>query len=548
MKFPLTIDHLLWRMQHVHRGSQVISVALGGVAHDQKTFPETATRARALAGGLRVIHDLDQGSVVAVLAFNSRSHLELMLGLPTVGAVVESINVRTGARVIMDQLRASRPAVVLVDQEALDHGVVGPTVYEVLEECREAGWPTQVLDSRTDAGVEAILEVGLSSTTSNLQPADEDAPAYLYHTSGTTGAPKTYTVTHRDAVLHALCQATTVGAALRADDRVLPLAPFFHVNGWGIPLTCAVTGSDLVLMGSDASADSVVNVLVEKHVTVAAAVPTVWYDVCEAVRQRFPRLSSSDPTPRFALREVLTGGSAVPASVAAGIERHLGASVVAAWGMTESMACSTYERTDPTLAAGRPIPLVETRIAEPIGAQGEDQRGRLEVRGAFIVGGRTGNSTVDGWMDTGDIASIDDNGRLLLHDRQKDLIKSGGEWIVSAELEQRLCSHPGVSNAAVVGRPDPRWMERPVAYVVLNPSRAQLVVSADELREHLAAEFPKWWLPDHFIIVDELPRTAVGKIDKVSLRRTPRELGECALGADVSGSETTQPETNEVAT
>ncbi|MFK4146591.1 AMP-binding protein [Streptomyces sp. NPDC004065] len=536
MTFPLTMEHLLWRMRNVHRGSEVVAVVPGGTEVQRASFPETAARARALAVGLRAVYGLDTGSVVAVLAFNTRQHLEILLGVPTVGAVVESINIRTGTDVILDQLSASRPGVVLVDQEALDHAIVGPTARAVLEACRAAGRPTLVMDSHTGTGLRDIIAAGEREPSSVAQVSENDA-AYLYHTSGTTGRPKTYTVTHRDAVLHALSQATTVAADLRPEDRVLPLAPFFHVNGWGLPLTCAMTGSDLVLMGADASAASVVDVLEAQSVTVAAAVPTVWYDVCEIARQRRAEQPAGGGAPRTALREVLTGGSVVPASVAAAIENHLGARVATAWGMTETMACSTYEREDPSSDAGLPIPLVETRVVDVLEDQGGDIRGRLEVRGAFVVGARNTDHGDQGWLDTGDIASIGEDGRLRLHDRQKDLIKSGGEWIVSAELEQRLCGHPGVSSAAVVARPHPRWMERPVAYVVLRPGLTAEEVSPEDLREHLAAELPRWWLPDDITITDDLPRTAVGKVDKAFLRRAQGDRETAGAARAPGGSD-----------
>jgi fatty-acyl-CoA synthase len=530
MSFPLRTDHLLWRMANVHHGSEMVDVAALDRAHQAATFPKVAARARALAAGLHATYNLQHGSVVAVMAFNTRQHVELLLGVPTVGAVVECLNIRTGADVLERQLHHSRPAVVVVDAQARDHTVVGPTVEATLEACIHAGINVLHIDSRTDDGLEDLLAIGEraladpSTTGITLPELGEDDPAYLFHTSGTTGPPKTYTVTHRDAVLHALSQSTTVAANLRPDDRVLPLAPFFHVNGWGLPLTCAITGSDLVLMGADSNANQILDVLAERQVTVAAAVPTVWFDLCEAARTR------PETAALLALREVLTGGSAIPDSVARAVREVLHAGVTTAWGMTETMACSTYEREDPVTSAGIPIPLVEARIVQPIDATTTDGRGRLEIRGAFIVGSHTRDTGPDGWMDTGDVASVDDAGRIHLHDRQKDLIKSGGEWIVSADLEQALCVHPAVSTAAVVARPDPRWMERPVAFVVLREDVADVPAPVD-LREFLADSFPKWWLPAEITIAGHLPRTPVGKIDKVALRRA-QQPAATAVPAD----------------
>lgn len=285
-------------------------------------------------------------------------------------------------------------------------------------------------------------------------------------------------------------------------------------------------------MGADVSATSVATVLRDHDVSVASGVPTVWYDVCEAVRR--------DPTLRPAsLREVLSGGSVVPPSVIRSIAEILGARVVTAWGMTETMSCSTYEREEPSGFAGLPIPLVETRIVSSDSrATGPGVRGRLEVRGPFVVGAVSAQDE-DGWMDTGDVASVDERGRLHLHDRQKDLIKSGGEWIVSAEIEQHLCSHPSVSVAAVVARPDARWMERPVAFVIRSREPFSEQTTAGEMRTHLAAIFPRWWLPDVITITESLPVTAVGKIDKVALRRA--EQAEAIQTHDIQTHQNAQP-------
>lgn len=510
MTLPLTIDRLLWRMENVHLAAEVVEVVGSGSKQytQSVSFSETAVRARALAAGLADAFNVGRGSVVTVMAFNTRAHFELLFAGPSMGAVVESLNVRMSADVLTEQLVKSRPAVVAVDEEVLKHPVVGSVVRAVLDAVAQLKIPVLEVGGSAGSDYERLVAAGRLSTTA-VPTVSENDVAYLFHTSGTTGPPKTYSVTHRDVVLHALCQAASGASGLGAEDRVLPLAPFFHVNGWGLPFTCAITGADVVLMGGDMAADRVVDVLLSQGVTVAAAVPTVWYDVCQVVSQ--------DPTRRPpGLREVLSGGSAVPMTVVASVMEHLGANVATAWGMTETMACSTYERNDPSVAAGVPIPLVETRVVDMSGPADRGSRGRLEVRGPFVIGAPAES---EGWMDTGDIASLDERGRLLLHDRQKDLIKSGGEWIASAELEQRLCTHPDVLVAAVVARPDPRWIERPVAYVKLREGVPLDHVSTDLLRAHLAETFPNWWLPDTITITDDLPMTAVGKIDKAALRR-----------------------------
>jgi len=504
--FELTIDHLLWRLQHAHPAAEVIGVAPDGTP-DRRTAAETAVRARALAAGLGAVHQLAPGDTVAVLAFNTRSHLELMYAVPVAGARLECPNVRLGAETLLRQLAESRPRLVVVDDEAVQHPVIGETVREVL-----AGLAAQAtvlaVEAHGGAAYEALVDAGRELPF--VHRAHEDDVAFLFHTSGTTGSPKSYPVRHRDVVLHALAQATTAASGLRTDDVVLPLAPFFHVNGWGLPFTCAMTGSSLVLPGGDLGVDRVLGILRDLEVTVAAAVPTLWHDVC--------RVLEEDPSGRPAhLREVLSGGSAVPQKVVDDVATHLGATVTTAWGMTETMACSTYERRDPATSAGVPIPLVELRVAGAFGDAAPGEQGQLQVRGPFVVGAPTPGA----WTDTGDIASVDAHGRLQLHDRVKDLIKSGGEWILSSGVEQRICEVPGVAMAAVVATPDERWGERPVAYVVPDPAGPPLEV--DALRAHLAATLPRWWVPEQITLAPDLPRTAVGKINKVALRRAHAE-------------------------
>ncbi|EKT77625.1 fatty-acid--CoA ligase [Rhodococcus opacus M213] len=515
--FPLTVDHLLWRMSNVHPQSEVVSITeeTGGTVTTRWAFPDVASRVRKLASGIHSSMGVGRGDVVAVLAFNTLEHFEALLAVPLLGAAVNSLNARLSPEVLIDQALSPRPDAVLVDAEMLDHPVLGDSARAVLGALREARVPLIVVGGQDWPGLahafvryEDLVELG--ATTAAPAPVDdENTTAYLFHTSGTTGRPKSYRVSHRALVLHTLSQATTEASGLTRTDRVLPLAPFFHVNGWGLPLTCALTGASLLLCGGDLAAERIATVIRDEAVTTAAAVPTIWHDVCQAVATgRAPRPS--------ALREVFSGGSAVPQSVVRSVEDVLGARVGTAWGMTETMACSTYERTDPTISAGVPIPLVEMRIDH----DGFDHdrsgpvMGKLQVRGPFVVGVQDGSTN---WFDTGDIASLDARGRLTLHDREKDLIKSGGEWIATAELEQYLCTHPAVTAAAVVPIAHPRWIERPLAYIVTLDDEVHPDIE-NLLRAYVGDRFPRWWIPDHIVVLDSLPRTAVGKVDKVRLR------------------------------
>lgn len=512
---PLTVEHLLWRMSNVHPASEIVSITDG--AHRAKvlrcSFPEVASRARRLAAGAHASLGIRPGDTVAALAFNTLEHFEVLIGIPLLGAAVNSLNARLDADVLIEQMLSPRPAAVVVDAEMVQHPVLGDTARKVLSTLNGAGIPVVAVGhidwaehSHAFMNYEELISENSSLVTASVK--DENAIAYLFHTSGTTGRPKSYPVSHRAAILHTLSQATTEATGLRSDDRVLPLAPFFHVNGWGLPLTSALTGASLVLCGGDLAPERIASIINEESITVAAAVPTVWHDVCSVIE------AGQVEKPGH-LREVFSGGSVVPQPVVDAVAKVLGATVSTAWGMTETMACSTYERGEPAASAGKPIPLVEIRIDNSGFDQesGRPARGTLEIRGPFIVGAQNSDSE---WFDTGDIASIDSDGRLSLHDRAKDLIKSGGEWIASAELEQYLCTHPSVSAAAIVAMAHPRWIERPLAYIVTTEDNSDDIEAA--LRAYVGERFPRYWIPDLFIVVDELPRTAVGKVDKARLR------------------------------
>lgn len=515
----LTIDHLVWRYQFASPGAEIVGIR--GDPGDETTTSrqsaaQAAVRIRGLAAGLQTHFGAGKESTVAVAAFNTREHFELVLAVPLIGASVNSLNVRLQPEVLFEQALKPTPAAVIIDSEMIAHAMVGSTVTQLITRLGEAGVPVVIIGDPSGTGAsdhdllnyESLIVDAEDHTFPHI---DENHTAYLFHSSGTTGPPKTYKVSHRAAVLHALSQATTEATGLSHRDKVLPLAPFFHVNGWGLPLTSAFTGSSLIFCGGNLDAHRIAAVMRDEEVTVATGVPTIWYDVCTAV-EADPSLQPRD------LREVLSGGSAVPRPVESSVRNVLGATVTAAWGMTETLACSTYERHDPSTSAGYPVPLIEIRIDEASGppvTDGQKHRGLLEVSGPFVVGAERSSNE---WFDTGDIASIDSSGRLRLHDREKDLIKSGGEWIVSAELEQHLCTHPEVVTAAVVATPHPRWVERPQAYVVVLGQTTAPDLEAD-LRIHILQRFPRWWLPDQIIICDSLPRTGVGKIDKARLRR-----------------------------
>ena len=362
---------------------------------------------------------------------------------------------------------------------------------------------------------------------------DDRAAAGLCYTSGTTGHPKGVLYSHRSSVLHAMAVCLADAMAVSRDDRVLPVVPMFHANAWGMPHAAMLAGADLVLPSQFLQAEPLARLIECERVTLAGAVPTIWLDVLRYADEHKPDLSS--------ISRLVCGGSAVPRSLMQAFEERHGVRIVQAWGMTETSPLASVARP-PAAAegeqhwayratAGRILPLVEARIVAGDGSiapwDGETT-GELEVRGPWIAAEyykdpAGAEKFHDGWLRTGDVAAIDADGYIRITDRAKDVIKSGGEWISSVELENELMSHPDVVEAAVIAKPDERWAERPLCCVVL---REGAETTAADLLEHLRGRVAKWWLPDEFAFLGEIPKTSVGKFDKKVLRAS---LGEDAL-------------------
>ena len=523
---PLTLQHILRRMRRMYGDSEVVTLTDDGTT--RASYAEVCDRIDRLCRALRAL-GVQDGDRVATFAWNSQRHLEAYMGVPCMGAVLHTLNIRLFEEQLTYITNHAKDKVVLVDDSLVPLlEKVAPT-FETVEH--------YVVMGDGDAGslpnalrYEELLAEQPEGF--NYPELDDRAAAGLCYTSGTTGNPKGVLYSHRSNVLHALASCLADAIAISNADRVLPVVPMFHANAWGLPHASTFVGADLVMPGRFLQPEPLARLIEQERVTVAAAVPTIWSDLLRYADEHRPDLSS--------LRVVPCGGAAVPLELMKGWQERHGVYVLQAWGMTETSPVGSVSRPprgvegeaqwEHRVKAGRILPLVEARIVDDNGDEvpwDGESTGELEVRGPWIASDYyedpTGRDKFDdGWLRTGDIAAIDSHGAIRITDRAKDVIKSGGEWISSVDLEGALMAHPGVLEAAVIAKPDERWQERPLACVV----RCQGAdVSAEELREHLRSRVAKWWLPDEFAFIDEVPKTSVGKFDKKVLRQR-LEAGE----------------------
>ena len=523
---PLTLQHVRDRMGGLYGDSEIVSVRDG--ERTRATYAEVVERADRLAAALRGL-GVEPGDRVATFMWNSREHFEAYLAVPCMGAVLHTLNVRLFAEQLTYIVNHAEDRVIVADSSLV------PVLEELAPSFDTVEHYVIVGEGGTGSHPDALRYEELLAGQDDgfdYPELDDRQAAGLCYTSGTTGNPKGVLYSHRSKLLHALGQCMADSMALCAHDRVMPVVPMFHANAWGVPYGSAVTGADLVMPGSDLSAEALCALITEERVTFSAAVPTIWMDLLRYADEHQPDLSG--------MRLVVSGGSAVPMALMQDLEERHGLRIVQAWGMTETSPLGSVahppagvegdEHWRYRASAGRPSPLVEVRIVDDDGGEvpwDGEATGELEARGPWVAREyfRDDESEAkfnDGWLRTGDIAAIDERGYILISDRAKDVIKSGGEWISSVELEVEIMAHPAVQEAAVIAVPHERWGERPLACVVLEDD-AELTL--DELRDHLAKRVAKWWLPDELAIVDEVPKTSVGKFDKKVLRRR-LEAGE----------------------
>jgi fatty-acyl-CoA synthase len=529
MDTPLLISSIAQHAERFHGDREIVSVTADDPRH-RYTFREAIGRSRRLANALERL-GVKQGDRVASLAWNDYRHLEIYYGVSGSGYVCHTINPRLFPEQIVFIINHAEDRFVCVDAmfvpllEAVADKI--PNVEGFIVMTDEAHMPDTSLPNVM------CYETLLASESPDFEwpELDERSASALCYTSGTTGNPKGVLYTHRATILHAYATLAVDVAGASSRDVVMPVVPFFHVNAWGIPYTALMAGAKLVLPGPKmGDGEALYELIDSEDVTKAFGVPTVWLALLQYTEKTGKRLEK--------LEQSLVGGAAVPRAMIETFRDKHGVELRQGWGMTETSPIGTVntikagleglskdEQLDLATKAGRGIFGCELRIVDDEGNElpwDGDAFGALQVRGPWVcsdyfkLDGGGGAHTDDGWFDTGDVATIDAQGYLAITDRTKDVIKSGGEWISSIELENTAMDHPAVAEAAVIGVAHPKWTERPVLVVV---KAAGEEISRDDMLAYFDGKVATWWVPNDVVFVDELPHTATGKISKIELRK-----------------------------
>ncbi|WP_409496759.1 fatty acid--CoA ligase [Amycolatopsis sp. cmx-11-12] len=520
---PLTITSILRHGTTWYGENEAVTATETGTR--RASYTEVGARCARLANGLRRL-GVQGYDRVATFGWNNQEHLEAYLAVPAMGAVLHTLNIRLFAEQIVYIANHAQDRVVIVDASLVD--AFAPLLPQ-LESVRTVLVTGEVDMSVLEGAGKQVLSyeqvLARESDEFAWPDVDESSAAAMCYTSGTTGNPKGVVYSHQSAWLHSLAVCSGNCLGVRFDDRVLPIVPMFHANAWGLPYAALMAGASLILPDRFLQPEPLVRLVETERPTLSGAVPTVWSDV-------LAYLATEPGHDLSSLRMIACGGSAVPRVLMQTFEERHGVPIVQAWGMTETSPVAAIAHPPAGISgegawsyrctAGRLLCGVDGRLVDASGhVLPNDGKavGELQVQGPWITGAYYRDPDPgkfdDGWLRTGDVGTLDTRGFITLTDRAKDVIKSGGEWISSVDLELALVEHPAVAEAVVVGVPDARWQERPLAIVV---ARGDEQPSPAELRAWLSRRMARWWLPERWAFVDAIPRTSVGKFDKKHIR------------------------------
>ncbi len=525
MDWPLTLQTILERARRLHGRREIVSRTPAGI--HRYTFADYVRRVDRLASAFKAL-GVKPGDRVATFGWNSFRHFEVYFAAPCMGAVIHTLNIRLFPDQLVYIANHAEDSVVCVDASLL------PLFQKIRPQLKTVKQVIVFPDNGApvDPAVGLDYERLLAEAPEGFEypPIEENAAAAMCYTSGTTGNPKGVLYSHRAIVLHTMVQVSADMMALKSSDTILSIVPLFHANAWGLPYAAVMTGTKMVWPGQFMQPQDLVELIENEGVTFIGGVPTIIGAIYNYLRENRGRHDVSS------LNAILVGGAACPRSLMEGFRRDFGVWITHAWGMTETTPIGTVCHLKPHLEGlppeeeialrlkqGIEAPFVEIRIVDSAGAELPQDGvafGELQVRGPWIVKAyyndpRNAESFQDGWFRTGDVANIDPEGYVQLVDRTKDVVKSGGEWISSVELENAIMMHPGVLEAAVVGINHPKWQERPLACVVPKPGA---VLTPGEIIGSIKDRFASWWLPNDVVFIESVPKTSVGKYDKKVLR------------------------------